>query len=62
MKGEHFFTFNDRKVTYLQTSPKNRLYLSGNSTAILLNRKTKEDLSLKIKAYRPSLKLILYAL
>ena len=62
MKGEHFFTFNDRKVTYLQTSQKNRLYLSGNSTAILLNRKTKEDLSLKIKAYRPSLKLILYAL
>ncbi len=47
MKGEHFFTFNDRKVTYLQTSQKNRLYLSGNSTAILLNRKTKEDLSLK---------------
>ena len=22
MKGEHFFTFNDRKVTYLQTSQK----------------------------------------
>lgn len=62
MKGEHFFTFNNRKVTYLQTSQKNRLYLSGNSTAILLNGKTKEDLFLKIKAYRPSLKLILYAL